>query len=236
MTMRLRVVFVSMAIAAGLALAGAGACGDGIMLVSAGAFWMGRDDGPADERPLHRVYVTDFWLEREKVTNAELAEFLDAQGIVSPERERRFDEHDAGARIHQDGQPVRWIADAGHERAPAVAVSWYGARDYCHWKGRRLSTEAEWEKTARGVYGVDAQVGGPREWTSTILKPYPYRHDDGREPFAGRGRVVARGAGHGDAGSALAATSRHSYDRRGAAAGHANVGFRCATSEDLGGY
>ena len=107
MTMRLRVVFVSMAIAAGLALAGAGACGDGIMLVSAGAFWMGRDDGPADERPLHRVYVTDFWLEREKVTNAELAEFLDAQGIVSPERERRFDEHDAGARIHQDGRSGR---------------------------------------------------------------------------------------------------------------------------------
>src|SRR5207244_7432953 len=104
MTTSTRAVFVGVAVAASL-VAPAGARGDGIMLVSAGAFWMGRDDGPADERPLHRVYVTDFWLEREKVTNAEFAEFLDAQGIVSPERERRFDEHDAGARIHQDGQP-----------------------------------------------------------------------------------------------------------------------------------
>ena len=44
---------------------------DGIMLVQAGAFWMGRDDGPPDEAPLHRVFVRDFWIERHKVTNAE---------------------------------------------------------------------------------------------------------------------------------------------------------------------
>src|SRR5262249_34967617 len=140
MTMSPRAVFAVMVMVAGLLVATAPARGDGIMLVSAGAFWMGRDDGPADERPLHRVFVTDFWLEREKVTNAEFAEFLNSQGIVSPEREHRFDEDDAGARIHlvrlgmpphpKDGQPVRWIADAGHERTPAVAVSWYGARDY----------------------------------------------------------------------------------------------------------
>src|SRR5438046_3110967 len=91
---------------------------------------MGRDDGPAEERPRHRVFVTDFWIERHKVTNAEFADFLNAQGIVSPERERRYDEDDAHARIHlirlgtpphpKDGQPVRWIADRGHERSPAV--------------------------------------------------------------------------------------------------------------------
>src|SRR5205809_3860417 len=70
MTTSTRAVFVGVAVAASL-VAPATARGDGIMLVSAGAFWMGRDDGPAEERPRHRVFVTDFWIERHKVTNAE---------------------------------------------------------------------------------------------------------------------------------------------------------------------
>ena len=72
-------------------------------------------------------------------------------------------------------------------------------------------------------------------WTSTILRPYPYNPGDGREGFAGDGRVVLRGASHDDPAAALSVTRRRSYDRRGAAAGHHFVGFRCATSEDLGG-
>jgi formylglycine-generating enzyme required for sulfatase activity len=243
MTTRIRAVFAGMAVAA-IVVVPAAARGDGIMLVTAGAFWMGRDDGPAEERPRHRVFVTDFWIDRHKVTNGEFAEFLNAHGTISPEREWRYDEDDAYARIHltrlgmpphpKDGQPVRWIADPGYERSPAVIVSWFGARDFCRSRGGRLPTEAEWEKSARGDYGVEDLLVGPREWTATILKPYPYRHDDGREPFLGRGRVVIRGARHDDTGAA--ATSRRSADRREAAAGHHDVSFRCATSEDLGGY
>jgi formylglycine-generating enzyme required for sulfatase activity len=264
----------------------AGARADGLMLVPAGAFWMGRDGGPPEEAPLHRVFVTDFWMDRHKVTNAEFAEFLNAQGLISSERERRYDEEDEDARIHQVrlgmpphpslGQPVRWIADPGFERHPATEVSWFGARDYCRWQGRRLPTEAEWEKAARGddkrpypwgwepptperavygrrwnatgpadgqpggrsPYGVEDLLGNLREWTATILRPYPYRHDDGRESFSGRPttRVVLRGASHDDPVEALSVTRRLSYDARGAAAGHHHVGFRCATSEDLGGY
>jgi serine/threonine-protein kinase len=124
---------------------------DGIMLVEAGAFWMGRDSGAPDEAPRHRVYVRDFWLERDKVTNRELAEFLDARGLRSPEGARYVDPDDPDVRIHRrDG---RLIADAGFEAHPAVAVSWFGARDYCLWRGRRLPTEAEWEKAARGTDG-----------------------------------------------------------------------------------
>ena len=256
------------------------ACADGLMLIQAGAFWMGRDGGPLEEAPLHRVFVTNFWIERHKVTNAEFAEFLNAQGWVSPDGERRFDHDDADARIHQvaphtkDDHAVRWRPDAGFERHPVVEVSWFGARDYCRWKGRRLPTEAEWEKAARGEdgrrypwgpappspglavygrrynatapadgpsrgaspYGVEDMLGNLREWTSTILRPYPYRENDGREEWSGPGRVVVRGASHDDPAEDLSVTRRRSYDRRGAAAGHHFVGFRCATSEDLGGY
>jgi iron(II)-dependent oxidoreductase len=257
-------------LAAVLLAAPAPAGADGVMLIQAGAFWMGRDDGPADEAPLHRVYVRDFWIERHKVTNAEFADFLNATGLRPPGAERRYDEDDADARIHRSGG--RWVADAGFERHPAVEVSWFGARDYCAWKGRRLVTEAEWEKTARSddkrpypwgfaaptpdlavfgrpyngteptagrpagasPYRVEDMLGNLREWTSTLLRPYPYRGDDGREPYAGAGLVVVRGASHDDPRDSLSLTRRRSYDRRGAAAGHHFVGFRCATSEDLG--
>jgi len=266
-----------------LATAGAGpASAEGIMLVPAGAFWMGRDDGPAEEAPRHRVYVRVFWIERHKVTNAEFAEFLNARGPISAAGERRYDVDDDDARIRPappaappggTGPTRRFSVEPGFERHPAVEVSWYGARDYCEWRGRRLPTEAEWEKTARGddrrpypwgaepptperavfgrpynatlptvgrpagqsPYGVHDLLGNLREWTSTILRPYPYRADDGREPFAGQGRVVVRGASHDDPAETLSVTVRRSYERRQAAAGHHHVGFRCTTSEDLGG-
>ena len=262
---------VVMLMTAALLALPAAAAADGIMLVQAGAFWMGRDDGPADEAPLHRVYVRDFWIERHKVTNAEFAAFLNATGLRPPGSERRYDEDDADARIHQ--VQGRWVADPGFEGHPVVEVSWFGARDYCGWKGRRLPTEAEWEKAARGddkrpypwgvtapaphlavfarpynateptasrpagasPYGVHDMVGNLREWTLSVLRLYPYGSDADRAPYTGAmGRVVVRGASHDDPADALALTRRRSYDRRGAAAGHHFVGFRCATSEDLG--
>ena len=257
-------------LAANLVAVPAAAWADGIMLIQAGAFWMGRDDGPPDEAPRHRVYVRDFWIERHKVTNAEFALFLNATGLRPPGSDRRYDEDDADARIHRS--QGLWIADPGFERHPVAEVSWFGARDYCTWTGRRLPTEAEWEKAARGdderpypwgfaaptpqlavfgraynatdstsrpagasPYRVEDMLGNLREWTSTALRPYPYRIDDGREPYTGAtGRVVVRGASHDDPAESLGVTRRRSYDRRGAAAGHHFVGFRCATSEDLG--
>jgi iron(II)-dependent oxidoreductase len=80
-------------------------------------------------------------------------------------------------------------------------------------------------------------AGNLREWTASHFRPYPYRADGSREDPAGaEPRVVVRGASHDDAAVDLRVTIRRYYERRGAAAGHHHVGFRCATSEDLGGY
>jgi formylglycine-generating enzyme required for sulfatase activity len=249
---------------------------DGVMLVQAGAFWMGSDEEAADEGPLHRVFVRAFWLDRHKVTNREVARFLEARGLRSPEGADYVDLDDPDARIHRRDR--RLTADPGFEEHPAVEVSWYGARDYCLWQGKRLPTEAEWEKAARGpdkrrypwgdappgperaVFGrpanatdrgdarpagagptgVEDLLGNLREWTASAYRPYPYRRDDGRETPDPRAPRVVRGASHDDAPETLRVTIRrfYSYDgpRRGLARGHHHVGFRCATSEDLGGY
>ena len=122
---------------------------DGIMLIEAGAFWMGSDTDAPDEAPSHRVYVRDFWLERHKVTNREFTRFLETRGLRSADGEDYFDHEDLDARIHRrDG---RFTADPGYEDHPVAEVTWHGARDYCLWRGRRLPTEAEWEKAARGL-------------------------------------------------------------------------------------
>jgi iron(II)-dependent oxidoreductase len=123
------------------------------MLIEAGAVWMGSDRDDPSEAPAHRVYVRDFWIDRDKVTNTEFARFLNAWGTKSPEGEDYFDWDDADVKIHgpHRGPAGPYAADAGFESHPAVEVTWFGARDYCRWRGRRLPTEAEWEKAARGM-------------------------------------------------------------------------------------
>ena len=123
---------------------------DGLLSIPAGTFVMGRDGGPPEEAPAHRITLPAFRIQPHKVTNREFATFLDAAGLTGPDG-RRYDDDDGDARIRRrDG---RWRSDAGFEDHPAVEVSWFGARDYCAWKGWRLPSEAEWERAARGPDG-----------------------------------------------------------------------------------
>jgi iron(II)-dependent oxidoreductase len=124
---------------------------DDMLDIPAGTFPMGSDTGSADERPAHAVAVRAFRIDRYAVTNARLAEFLNAGGTHNPGGERLYDFEDPDARVHRASG--KWIADPGYEYHPAVEVTWAGARDYCAWRGKRLPTEVEWEMAARGTDG-----------------------------------------------------------------------------------
>ena len=119
--------------------------------IPAGPFLMGSSYGPEDEQPQHRVQVSEFSIDRTKVTNTQFARFLNSAGLQGRRGEKYFDSDDSDARIHRrDG---KWQSDGGHENHPVVEASWCGALEYCSWVSKRLPTEAQWEKAARGNDG-----------------------------------------------------------------------------------
>jgi iron(II)-dependent oxidoreductase len=120
-------------------------------LISGGYFVMGSNNGPDDEKPEHRVFVKSFLIDVLPVSNADFAKFLNARGLKNHLGESFYDDDDRDARIHQ--QNAIWQADLGYATHPVNEVSWLGARDYCAWLNKRLPTEAEWEKAARGTDG-----------------------------------------------------------------------------------
>jgi formylglycine-generating enzyme required for sulfatase activity len=102
--------------------------------VPAGEFWMGSDtEGDADEKPRHRVYLDAYYIDKHEVTNALYKRFMEAKGQAAP---------------------TYWNnGNFNGATQPVVGVSWHDAEAYCKWAGKRLPTEPEWEKAARGTDG-----------------------------------------------------------------------------------
>ena len=116
-----------------------------MVLIPAGGFQMGSNDGDKDEKPVHTVYVDAFYMDKYEVTNAQYKGFVDANPQWRKDRIPRA-YHDGNYLKHWNGNnyPV------GKGDHPVTHVSWYAAMAYAQWSGKRLPTEAEWEKAARG--------------------------------------------------------------------------------------
>jgi formylglycine-generating enzyme required for sulfatase activity len=150
--------------------------------IPAGDFLMGAADADDDERPVHRVYVSEFSIGRFPVSNDEYARFVRAARyppptirnlpLVASGRDVQFKEI-ASAYAWRNGAPP-----SGRGSHPVVLVTFDDASAYCEWlsaevgRAVRLPTEAEWEKAARG--GVDG-----------------FRYPWGDDMEAGRGHFLA---------------------------------------------
>ena len=118
-----------------------------MVLIPAGEFQMGSDDSDANdyEKPVHTVYVDAFYIDKYEVTNAQFKTFVDANP--------QWQKGNIPDKYHDGNYLKFWNGNdypSGDGNHPVVFVSWYAAMAYAQWAGKRLPTEAEWEKAARG--------------------------------------------------------------------------------------
>jgi formylglycine-generating enzyme required for sulfatase activity len=117
--------------------------------VPAGPFMMGNDEGDREDRPVHEVDLPAYEIDKFEVTNTDYSAFVQATGYQTDAEK-------------QGKQSWRDAFKEGRESHPVVKVSWNDAVAYCEWAGKRLPTEAEWEKAARGTEALRFPWGN--EW------------------------------------------------------------------------
>ena len=121
------------------------------VFVRGGTFEMGDlfDSGfSEDEKPVHSVKVSSFWMSEYEITNTQFCVFLNEKGNPVEGGVPWLDLTDDDCLVEKRGD--RFIPKRGFGNHPVVEVSWYGARAFAEWLECRLPTEAEWEYAARG--------------------------------------------------------------------------------------
>ena len=140
------------------------------------------------ERPIHKVKISSFYLDKFETTNAQYRRFLDH---IAESDDRSMD-HPA----HPDNldHSQRYVADKLlSNRQPAVGLSWFNAYAYCNWAGKRLPTEAEWELSARG----DCAANGGTKLCPTNMRINPWGNKGGTCELAVMKSTKGDGCGTG---------------------------------------
>lgn len=118
---------------------------EGMVLIPKGFFIMGANGHGDDEAPEHKVYLDAYFIDKYEVTAAEFAKFLnEVKTFKKFYKNNKF----GVLTFEKDFNPRK-----GLESYPINNVTWFGAAAFCKWKNKRLPTEAEWEKAARGTEG-----------------------------------------------------------------------------------
>jgi iron(II)-dependent oxidoreductase len=183
----------------------------GDAILPGGSFTLGAVDPWAydNERPAHPVDLPAFRIDRALVTNAEYTVFVDAGGYR--DRDAWSDEGWAWRETEDAGAPLYWELDGGRPlrrrfdvvealppREPVQHVSFHEAEAYARWAGKRLPTEAEWEKAVKTVAGQLEHVrGAVWQWTASSFDGYPgfraFPYAEYSELFFGEEYRVLRG-------------------------------------------
>ena len=139
--------------------------GTEMILIPAGEFEMGSHDGAPDEKPVHTVRLSEFYIDKYEVTVGQYRRFVRATGAAFPDWE----------------EVARYAQTDQH---PMVNVSWYDAMAYAKWAGKTLPTEAQWEYAARG--GLKRKV---YPWGNEALDVTRANYED-----SGTGKTVPVGS------------------------------------------
>ncbi|MCB0167062.1 MAG: SUMF1/EgtB/PvdO family nonheme iron enzyme [Anaerolineae bacterium] len=225
-----------------------------MVLIPAGPFEMGSEDGADDEKPVHTVTLDDYYIDRYEVTNAQYAACVDDSLCELPSNTASYTRDS-------------YYNNSEFSDYPVIYVGWNQATTYCEWRGARLPTEAEWEKAARGTdgrtypwgeqtpneqllnflsnvgdttlvgsypdgvspYGVHDMAGNVWEWVADWYGGDYYSSSPETNPIgptSGSSRVV-RGGGWYNSGHNVRAAIRHRNDPPESSN---FIGFRCARS------